>query len=85
MRKLKNVIFLISINLMVIFCFLAFATCVIALLPEIAKASIDMILGILLGKILLKLNKIVIDDIRNENKIQRRYEKYGISRNNNSK
>ena len=42
MRKLKNVIFLISINLMVIFCFLAFATCVIALLPEIAKASIDM-------------------------------------------
>lgn len=85
MRKLKNVIFLISINLMVIFCFLAFATCVIALLPEIAKASIDMILGILLGKILLKLNKIVIDDIRNENKIQRRYEKYGISKNNDNK
>lgn len=85
MRKLNNVIFLISVNLMVIFCFLAFATCVIALLPEIAKASIDMILGILLGKILLKLNRIILEDIRNENRIQRRIEKYGISKNVNSK
>ena len=85
MKNLKNWIFVILINFMVIFCFLAFAICVIGLLPEILKALFDMVLGILLGKILLKLDKILLEDMKIENELQRRFEKYEISKDDNDR
>lgn len=87
MRRFKNWIFIISVNLMAIFCFLAFATCVVALLPELPKAMIDMLLGIMLLKLLFRLNKIILTDIENEieKEKQRRVEKNVVSKNDNNR
>lgn len=64
MNKLKDILYIVMVNSLIVFFILAIATNVVELLSPIYKAIIDMILGIATFYLCKDITKILIKEVK---------------------
>lgn len=64
MKKIKDLIYIIGINCLIIFFVLTLAVNIIELLNPIVKAILDMLLGIITFYICKDITKILIKEVK---------------------